>query len=235
MVRLSAGPFVGSLLVFLALHGAAWGAGKAPAVEFLSPREGETVSGEISVAATVNIPDIVQLVDIYIQEPGAKDRYSWKEYGPPPYVWGGKGYRLDTRPFADGPASAVLYCYTDGQKPAAEKRVHFIIDNGKPVVKILAPASGALVDAHTPVEVESRDLKGIRTAAGIRSVSLYVDGGLVQRLTAPPYRFGFDGCLLAPGLHSIRAVAEDTDGLVSEDRITVMLGKGAGAPGASGR
>jgi len=226
MTKLSSWPITRATLVWLVLSGAAWCAEKPPVIEFVSPREGETVRGEISVVAKVNAPETVELVDIYIQEPGAKDRYSWKEYGPPPYVWGGKGYRLDTRLFADGQASTVLYCYTGGQKPATEKRVTFNIDNGKPVVKIVAPASGALLDGDAIVEVESRDPKGIRVAAGIVAVSLYLDGSLVRRLTAPPYLFALTGCLLAPGSHSIRAVAEDTEGLVSEDRLMVVRDKG---------
>jgi hypothetical protein len=200
-------------------------ADKAPVIEFLSPREGETVRGEIAVAATVTPESIVKVVDFYIQEPGAKDRYSWKEYGPQPYVWGGKGQKLDTRLFADGPASVVLFCYTGGRTPAAEKRVSFVIDNGRPVVKILTPSDGALVGEHGALELEATDPKGIHADAGIVAVSLYVDGSFLQKLTSAPYRFHLEGCLLSPGLHSIRAVAEDTEGLVGADRIMMLRPK----------
>jgi hypothetical protein len=183
------------------------------------------VRGEIAVAATVTPESIVKFVDFYIQEPGAKDRYSWKEYGPQPYVWGGKGQKLDTRLFADGPASVVLFCYTGGRTPALEKRVSFVIDNGRPVVKILTPSDGALVGEHVAVELEATDPKGINADAGIVAVSLYVDGSFMQKLTSAPYRFHLEGCLLSPGLHSIRAVAEDTEGLVGADRIMMLRPK----------
>lgn len=227
MAKHSIASIARAFLVFLAMPGAVWCADKPPVIEFNSPREGQTVSGEISIEARVANASAIEVVDFYIQEPGAKDRYSWKEYGPPPYVWGGKGQKLDTRLFADGPASVVLYCYTGGQKPAAEKRVNFTIDNGKPVVKILAPVSGSPLDGHAVVEVEAKDPKGIHAVAGLVAVSLYVDGSLVNRQVSPPYRFNLDGCLLVSGLHSIRAVAEDADGLVSEDRILVVCNQGA--------
>jgi len=227
MVRFIAATTVRTLLVILWLIGTAWCAEKPPAIEFLSPREGQTVSGDISIEARVANASAVDFVDFYIQEPGAKDRYSWKEYGAPPYVWGGKGQKLDTRLFTDGAASVVLFCYTGGQKPAAEKRVNFTIDNGKPKVKIVTPSSGALLDPHTVVEVEARDPKGVHAAAGIVAVSLYVDGSLVKRLASPPYRYNLDGCLMAPGLHSMSVLAEDTEGLTELDRIVVTRDKKA--------
>jgi len=221
MAKLSAASIARALLVCLALCGAAWSADKSPIIEFLSPREGVTVSGEITIAATVNSPAIVELVDIYIQEPGAKDRYSWKEYGPQPYVWGGKGYKLDTRLFADGLASVVLYCYTGGPKPASEKRVHFTIDNGKPVVRIVTPADRSSVDGAFPVKVELSTPKGKGNQGGVVAVSVLVDGAMVQKITKPPFETTVDTCLMAPGLHSIRVVAEDGKGMTGSDSVMI--------------
>ncbi len=233
MARFSAVSIVRTILVHLTLVGAVWCAEKPPVIDFISPREGQKVSGEISIEARVSNPSVVDVVEIYLQEPWAKDRYGWKEYGPPPYVWGGKGHKLDTRLFADGPASAVLYCYTDGgQKPAAERRVNFIIDNGKPTVRIVSPADRSTVDGAFPLMAEVGDPKSKRGEQGITAVSVYVDGALVHRMTKPPFQTSIDTCLMAPGLHAIRVVNEDGTGLTASDSVLINRKSGSGLWGA---
>ena len=238
--RVTAVTTMRTLLVALGLYGMTWSvvpelwcACKPPAIEFLSPREGQTASGEIVIEARVGNPSGVDYVELYIQEPGAKDRYGWKEYGPPPYTWGGKGYKLDTRLFDDGPASVVLFCYNGGgQKPSAEKRVNFNIDNGKPKVRIVSPADRSSVDGAFPLRVEVSDPKSKRGHQGIAVVSVYVDGALVHRMTKPPFQTSMDTCLMAPGLYAIRVVAEDGNGLTAADSVMVNLKSGSGLWGA---
>jgi len=197
--------------------------GKPLKVEIVSPRNGQTVQGKISIQANVNHPEEVNFLDFYIQEPGAKDRYGWKSYYPP-YSWGGDGQKLDTTLFADGPASVVAFCNPqDRRSPISESRVHFTIDNGKPKVKILSPKDSSAVGGNVPIQVEASDPKGIHKEAGIVAVYIYVDGSLLQKLTKTPYQTVLDICLLAPGLHSIRAVAEDTESLTSADTIMVTV------------
>lgn len=228
MATFSAPLAVTTFLATLVLTNVGYGSDKPPAIEFLSPREGATVNGKISIEARVSNPSVVDSVEFYIQEPGAKDRYAWREYGPPPYVWGGKGYKLDTRLFPDGPASVVLYCYTGGSKPAAEKRVHFTIDNGKPVVRIIAPADRTSVDGSFPVKVELTAPKGKGNQGGVVAVSVMVDGTLVQKITKPPFETTVNTCLMAPGLHSIRVVAENGEGLTGSDSVLINRKAGTG-------
>ena len=190
-------------------------------VEIISLKEDERVNGNITIAARVSDPKAVKYCEFYIQEPDAKDRYSWKDYSPP-YFWGGDGQTLDTAIFDDGPASAVAFCFPkDDQLAMFQKRVHFIIDNGKPKVKILTPKDGARINQNVAIKVDASDTKGIRKNAGIVAVSLYLDGGLSQILTKPHFQIVLSTCLIAPGLHSIRAVAEDTDGMTGTDSIII--------------
>ncbi|ABB32226.1 hypothetical protein GeomeDRAFT_1573 [Geobacter metallireducens RCH3] len=228
MAKLAAKLTMRMLLAGLALADVSWGADIPPAIEFLSPREGTTVHGEISIEARVSNPSVVDFVEFYLQEPGAKDRYAWREYGLPPYVWGGKGYKLDTRLFADGPASVVLYCYTGGAKPASEKRVHFTIDNSKPVVRIVSPTDRSSVDGAFPVKVELIASKGKGNPGGVVAVSVLVDGTLVQKMTKPPFETSVDTCLMAPGLHLIRVVAENGEGLTGSDSVLINRKAGTG-------
>jgi hypothetical protein len=209
--------------------------GKPLKVEIVSPRNGQTVQGKISIQANVNHPEEVSFLDFYFQEPGAKDRYGWKSYSPP-YMWGGDGQKLDTTLFDDGPASVVAFCNPkDRRSPMSESRVHFIIDNGKPKVKILSPKDSSAVSGNVPIQVEASDPKGIHKEAGIVAVYVYVDGSLLQKLTKNPYQAVLSICLLTPGLHSIRAVAEDTEGLISADNVVITVVSEASALGIKTR
>jgi hypothetical protein len=193
------------------------------AFTILSTREGQTVQGKIGIQASVNHPDEVNFLDFYIQEPGAQDRYGWKSYSPP-YFWGGDSQKLDTTLFDDGQASVVAFCFTkDRRSPEPQSRVHFIIDNGKPEVKILTPKDSFVVGENVSIRVDASDPKGMHKDAGILAVYIYVDGGLFQKLTKTPYKTTLSTCLLRPGLHSIRAVAEDTESLTSAETIMVTV------------
>jgi hypothetical protein len=204
-------------------------------VEIVSLREGEVVSGKISIQANVNRPEEVKFLDFYFQEPGARDRYGWKSYSPP-YMWGGDGQKLDTTLFGDGPASVVAFCTIKGRpSPVTQSRVHFIIDNGKPKVKILSPKDNANINGNVTIQVEANDPKGIHKEAGIVAIYVYVDGGLFQKLTKTPYEPTLSTCLLAPGLHSIRAVAEDSEGLTSADNVMINVAPEASALGIKNR
>jgi hypothetical protein len=192
-------------------------------VQIISPLDGQIVRGKISIQAQVNHPGQANFIDFYIQEPGAKDRYGWKAYSPP-YFWGGDGQKLDTTLFADGPASAVAVCHPkDSRLPVTKSRVHFVIDNGKPKVKILSPKDSAAVSGNVPIRVDASDPKGVGKEPGIVAVYIYMDGSLSQKLIKTPYRAFLSTCLLAPGLHSIRVVAEDTEGLTTADTVLVSV------------
>jgi hypothetical protein len=50
-----------------------------------------------------------------------------------------------------------------------------------------------------------------------------------------PYQTVLSICLLAPGLHSIRAVAEDTEGLINADNVMINVAPEASALGIKNR
>ena len=135
---------------------------------------------------------------------------------------------LDTTLFDDGPASVVAFCHSKNMGvPKAENRVYFTIDNGKPRVKILAPENEADIAGDVLIRVNATDSKGIKKEAGVSAVYIYVDGGLLRKLTNEPFQTKLNACLLAPGRHAIRAVAEDSEGLTNEDSVMVNVNAGA--------
>jgi len=197
--------------------------GKSPTAEIISPREGEVVRGKITIEARVSDPLKVDHLDFYFQEPGAKDRYGWKDYSSP-YFWGGEPRMLDTTLFDDGPASATVGCYPrDSRLSMKTDRVHFTIDNGKPKARILSPKDQESVTGDVSIEVDAEDPKGIERRPGIAAVYIYVDGSLLRKLTEKPFRATMNTWLLAPGLHSIRAVAEDSEGMTSADMVMITV------------
>ncbi len=193
-------------------------------VEFASPREGGRVHGAITVEAVVNHPGKVDYVDFYIQEPGAEDRYSWKEYAPP-FMWGGHGQKLDTTMFNDGLASAVVFCHPkDKGAPVVEKRIRFVIDNQKPTVRVVSPKDRSHIGRMLKVEAEVRSPKA--SPGGIARVLVYVDGEVRTKMSGPPYQATMNTCLMTRGPHALKVVAVDRDGLTSSETVMVVVGDG---------
>jgi len=75
-------------------------------------------------------------------------------------------------------------------------------DATPPTVAITAPANGATVEPGFSVTATATDDSG-----AVYSVELYIDGGLVDTKTAPPYTFTTG--TLADGQHTIATVASD--------------------------
>jgi len=196
-----------------------------PPVRIVSPQGGERVHGKITVKAVANDPKQIDYVDFYIQEPGAKDRYGWQDFTPP-YFWGGEKRILDTTLFDDGQASVAAFpSPIDSRRHNNTNRVHFTIDNGKPKIKIQKPKDGneLPVAQSMTIRIDATDSKGIKKSPGIVAVRVYLDGSLLHTITEEPFEAKLSTCLLAPGRHSVRAVAEDSEGLHNADTINIHV------------
>lgn len=191
--------------------------------EFISPRNGGSVHGPLVIEARLQNPSVVDHLEFYVQEHGARDRFGWRQYEPP-YRWGGKDGSFDTTLLNDGPASAVVFVVMkDKAKGKVERRIMFEIQNGKPFIHIVSPKQEALADNVMTVMVEAHDDVGIYRAPGIASVSILVDGKPIDKLSAPPYQFEIATCLLSQGLHILRTVAVDSDGLSNADELLFLV------------
>lgn len=104
-----------------------------------------------------------------------------------------------------------------------QDRVHFLIDNGKPTVQILSPKDSSIVKGNVVIHFSAYDTEGRHKTAGITAVYLYIDGDLFMRLENPPFEAEWDTCFLQPGLHSIRAIVEDTEGFLSSHNVIVSI------------
>ena len=133
---------------------------------------------------------------------------------------------LDTTLFDDGPASVVAFPWPRDKSWHDDKnRIYFTIDNGKPKIKILEPKPESEITGmgDIVIQVQASDPKGISKPAGISAVYIYTDGSLSEKLMENPYRIRLNSCLLTPGRHSIKVVAEDTEGLSSTERVMLIV------------
>jgi hypothetical protein len=90
-------------------------------------------------------------------------------------------------------------------------------DTTPPSDSFAAPAAGATVSGTASVLVSASD------NAGVASVSLYVDGGLLATATSSPYSFAWNTTALANAAHTLEARASDTAGNTSSATISVTV------------
>jgi hypothetical protein len=90
-------------------------------------------------------------------------------------------------------------------------------------LEIISPGDQAMITGKTLVRVDARDPKGIKSSPGITGIYIYVNGGLFQKMTKPPYHSSLETCLMRSGFHSIRVVAEDSEGLTNSDIVIINV------------
>lgn len=81
-------------------------------------------------------------------------------------------------------------------------------NNAAPTVSVVSPAAGASVSGTVSVSVAATD------DVGILAVTLWVDGALYGADTVAPYDFTWDTNAFQDGLHTLEAVAVDTDNVM---------------------
>jgi hypothetical protein len=90
-------------------------------------------------------------------------------------------------------------------------------DNTPPSVSFLSPANGASVSGAVSVQIKATD------NVSVASVKLYVDGQLVNTLTAAPWNFTWNSAIVSNGLHSLTAIALDKSANSSSASIQVSV------------
>ncbi|WBW96627.1 Ig-like domain-containing protein [Oceanirhabdus sp. W0125-5] len=100
--------------------------------------------------------------------------------------------------------------------------INVIIDNTPPVVDILAPPDGSTVDGLVPLVISASDNECLA------QVDLYIDGELVDtqilnNVDSVEYVFEWNTEEYFEGEHTVKAVATDCAGLVSETENTYVV------------
>ena len=104
-------------------------------------------------------------------------------------------------------------CILDITRPAVP------VSLARPLVAVTAPADGQQVSGQVVIEADAFDRNG-----WIERVVFKVDGKFVGKATEAPYRITWDSSRVAPGSHSIRAIALDNEGRsrAATIRVTVV-------------
>ncbi len=179
-----------------------------PWINFNAPADGATVSGQITVTATV---DAAVRTEFW----GGPSAYETTLLASVPTA-GNVAFPVDTTTLANGPYVLLIRGY-DGAGANSTRYVTVTVSNLPPfVVTIQSPASGAVVSATIPV---------VAQAAGAVSAELFVGG--VLRATATPvddtFTFALDTMPLQNGAQSLTVRAVDGSGRSASATTTIVV------------
>ncbi len=189
----------------------------APAVSITSPASGATISGKVVIEVTASDNIGVTRVNIFydgtgiIREGESQGTYGW-------------GSIFDTTRLTNGThmISAVAYDAAGNTKTA---EIPVVVSNGgdstPPSVSISSPVYGATVSGTIVVNVTATD------DVAVKSVYIYYDDtGIIREGTAQGnYGWGsaFNTTRVANGLHTLKAVATDTNGNVRTVQVQINV------------
>jgi poly(hydroxyalkanoate) depolymerase family esterase len=186
----------------------------APQVSISSPSNGASLTGDVTVRADAT--DDTGVVEVTISINGAVVA----TLTAPPYE-----HVFRTGGVANGDYR-IRAVATDAAANAGEASIDVTVTGGvddttPPTVNVASPANGAMVSGTVPIEVDAGD------DFGVARVEVFVDGAAVGEATSAPYTVAWDASSVAPGAHSIRAVAHDAAGNSTTDddtSVTVVAG-----------
>ncbi len=176
-----------------------------PDVTITNPADGDQVSGTVTVEASVvevNLDAVAFYIDGALVDtfgPGDTLVYDW-----------------DTSSWPTG-SYPIQVVATDlaGHTGSDEITVDVV---SAPAVIILEPADGEAISGAVDVTVEATD------DGTIDHLDINLDGALFATLTgASPYGVTWDTCGVTPGDVEIEATAQDDEGLVGADAVTVTV------------
>jgi Bacterial Ig domain len=172
-------------------------------VAITSPANGATVSGTVTIAATVSAS--VQWINFYVD-----GNYLGSS---PPY-----SFNWNSTTVADGSHILSVKVFNSTGQIGSDAKTVTVANNGTAgAVKITAPATGATVSGTVAITATVN--------SSVQWINIYIDGNYLA--SSPPYSFSWDSTSVANGTHVISAKAFNGSGLVGSDSVTVTVGNGA--------
>lgn len=185
-----------------------------PTTALLSPSEGATVEGTVSLQATASDEDIypggVDYVWFYVD--GAFHSYTSASNGTYTRTW-------DTLTVPNGP-HVVTVKAMDNAGNEAFASVNVLVDNDfiAPTVSITSPASGAIVSEIVAVTASASDNRGVAR------VDFFAGSQLLGSDTTAPYSVNWDTRPLVHGNgYTLTARAYDARGLSATHSLSVVV------------
>lgn len=179
-----------------------------PAISFLSPVNGATVSGSVSVGVSASDDKGVTSVAVTI------DGGLMTSFVAAPYA-----FSWDTFAVSDG-THLLSATATDAAGNSATSTISINVrnssDNTAPSISVTSPSDGAKVSGTVTVSVNAADnTKVVR-------VELYVDNVLQSSSTSAPFDTKWNTRKTKAGAHSVQCKAYDSAGNVGRSQIYTM-------------
>jgi len=198
-----------------------------PAVSFVSPTNGSTISGEakitISFSATAEHP--VTKLELYV------DRQLVEETTlDSPLLSGQQVYYINTLQMANGPHSLTAKAYSRPED-VGEASITVYVNNGleditPPLVEILYPKEGQKLAGKVEVKIKAVDDKEVKY------VMLFIDDKFKFLKNYPPYTDIWDTTNYLNGLHILQAFAYDASENKGESKpVKVIVDNPSGTTG----
>lgn len=103
-----------------------------------------------------------------------------------------------------------------------------LIDTQPPIVTVTNPAPGSVISQSIVIEATAVD------GSGIAQLQFYIDNQLVATRTAAPYTYSWNADATTDGAHTIKVIATDLAGRVSEQSSAVTLSRTPPTPDIEG-
>ncbi|MDD5411956.1 MAG: Ig-like domain-containing protein [Methylobacter sp.] len=116
---------------------------------------------------------------------------------------------------------SVEFRDTDGTVATASLEGGVLIDSQAPSLTLTNPANGSVISQPITIDATASD------ESGIAKVEFFIDDQRVAGITAAPFSYNWNTNNSTDGAHSIRVVATDIAGRISEQTATVTLSHSA--------
>lgn len=165
-----------------------------PAVNIISPTDGQTVNGNVTIIADATDDSQVERVEFYIDGSAVDTVFS----SPYDYLWKTSSNDI-------GIHTIFARAYDLSSNTAISPVITVAVDttNIIPRVTILNPLDGQIVSGTVNISADAND------DDGIERVEFYIDGLLEQTVFTPPYNYLWDTDQVNAGDHNIFAKAFD--------------------------
>ena len=198
-----------------------------PAVSFVSPTNGSTISGEakITISFSATAEHLVTKLELYV------DRQLVEETTlDSPLLSGQQVYYINTLQMANGPHSLTAKAYSRPED-VGEASITVYVNNGleditPPLVEILYPKEGQKLAGKVEVKIKAVDDKEVKY------VMLFIDDKFKFLKNYPPYTDIWDTTNYLNGLHILQAFAYDASENKGESKpVKVIVDNPSGTTG----
>lgn len=181
-----------------------------PQVNFLSPKNGDVVKGELPVSVDASGPVNISYIELWI------DGLLTQNDSAAPF-----DFLLNTSQYQDG-LHILLARTMDAVGSRGQQEISVIFNNtGEavivPAVRIDNPLNDAVLTGMAAVNVT------VQSQRTLNYVSLRVDGSEVRNWSIGPYDHALNTLAFAEGPHSLQVVAVDVNGSVGQQTIQTIF------------